>query len=319
MQIKKVNNREELVAVFEWLLSGIREMRTSYPRTIVFCKRKDDCGLIRSMLAFHLKDAVYNSSERMIIEQLHSQTRKRIRTNIIKDMQDTNGNIRVLIATNSAGMGVNFASIDNVINYGPPQDMDSFLQQMGRAGRDGQSGHHVLLWKPNQLRNITDKGMLQYVKNQDGCRRKVLYYCYGAPQEQCVPSSRCCDQCTSSEYWHSGMQIQNKHEVECDNSEELDDHQKAILRVSLEHYRDELGWSDKTAVISPDVTHGFSNQTIENIVKQAHKIVSADDVMIFCNVWSYDHAERVVDCINDITGLSQLNSSDDEEFRNADD
>ena len=41
--------------------------------------------------------------------------------------------------------------------------------------------------------------------------------------------------------------------------------------------------------------------------------------MIFCNVWSYDHAERVVDCINDITGLSQLNSSDDEEFRNADD
>ena len=154
----------------------------------------------------------------MIIEQLHSQTRKRIRTNIIKDMQDTNGNIRALIATNSAGMGVNFASIDNVINYGPPQDMDSFLQQMGRAGRDGQSGHHVLLWKPNLLRNITDKGMLQYVKNQDGCRRKVLYYCYGAPQEQCVPSSRCCDQCTSSEYWHSAMQIQNKHEVECDNS-----------------------------------------------------------------------------------------------------
>ena len=37
--------------------------------------------------------------------RLHSQTRKRIRTNITKDMQDTNGNIRVLIEKNLAGMG----------------------------------------------------------------------------------------------------------------------------------------------------------------------------------------------------------------------
>jgi superfamily II DNA helicase RecQ len=31
-------------------------------------------------------------------------------------------------------MGVNFATIKGVINFGPPKEMDIFVQQFGRAG-----------------------------------------------------------------------------------------------------------------------------------------------------------------------------------------
>lgn len=38
----------------------------------------------------------------------------------------------VLVYTNTAGMGVNFKSVNNVVNYGPPHDMDTgmFLHKL---------------------------------------------------------------------------------------------------------------------------------------------------------------------------------------------
>ena len=59
--------------------------------------------------------------------------KEKIRHDMIMD-----GDKRVLICTNAAGMGVNFVDVHNIIHYNLPRQMDTFVQQMGRAGRDGQ-------------------------------------------------------------------------------------------------------------------------------------------------------------------------------------
>ena len=69
-----------------------------------------------------------------------------------------NGIIRVLICTNSAGMGVN-SHLSNVIHYGLPHDMDTFVQQIGRAGRDGDFSHELILFKVH-------KGMLKKIDTE---------------------------------------------------------------------------------------------------------------------------------------------------------
>jgi ATP-dependent DNA helicase RecQ len=71
------------------------------------------------------------------IQMYHSQTLQHVKDGIEQDMSNMNGNDRVLICTCAAGMGVNFVGISNVIHHGPPNDIDDFVQQMGRAGRDG--------------------------------------------------------------------------------------------------------------------------------------------------------------------------------------
>lgn len=57
------------------------------------------------------------------------------------------GKIRILVCTNAAGMGVNFYGVNNVIHYGPLREMDTFVQQMGRGGRDGELADELILYK----------------------------------------------------------------------------------------------------------------------------------------------------------------------------
>ena len=73
-----------------------------------------------------------------------------------KVQQDTvleaflDGQVRVVVATSAFGMGVDKPDIRLVIHYKLPADLESYYQQAGRAGRDGQVAHCVLLYRETQ-------------------------------------------------------------------------------------------------------------------------------------------------------------------------
>lgn len=48
-------------------------------------------------------------------------------------------------------MGINKADIRLVIHYGAPKEMESYYQEMGRAGRDGLPAACHVLWAPADL------------------------------------------------------------------------------------------------------------------------------------------------------------------------
>lgn len=54
----------------------------------------------------------------------------------------------VVCATSAFGMGVNKADIRYVIHYHLPADLESYVQEIGRAGRDGKQSLAVLLYQP---------------------------------------------------------------------------------------------------------------------------------------------------------------------------
>ncbi|KRM23788.1 RecQ family ATP-dependent DNA helicase [Latilactobacillus graminis] len=55
------------------------------------------------------------------------------------------GHLDVICATNAFGMGINKADIRYVIHYHLPQNIESYLQEVGRAGRDGKPAYALLL------------------------------------------------------------------------------------------------------------------------------------------------------------------------------
>eukprot|EP00535_Pseudo-nitzschia_heimii_P006085 CAMPEP_0197183546 /NCGR_PEP_ID=MMETSP1423-20130617/7874_1 /TAXON_ID=476441 /ORGANISM="Pseudo-nitzschia heimii, Strain UNC1101" /LENGTH=846 /DNA_ID=CAMNT_0042634131 /DNA_START=270 /DNA_END=2811 /DNA_ORIENTATION=+ len=64
------------------------------------------------------------------------------------------GSFNVLVATDVAARGIDIKNVDLVIQFDPPRDVDTYVHRSGRTGRAQTNGVSVLLFGPNQQRDI---------------------------------------------------------------------------------------------------------------------------------------------------------------------
>jgi ATP-dependent DNA helicase RecQ len=61
------------------------------------------------------------------------------------------GRVEVVVATNAFGMGIDRADVRAVVHLAPPGSIEAYYQEVGRAGRDGESALGLLLVSPGDL------------------------------------------------------------------------------------------------------------------------------------------------------------------------
>ncbi len=167
LHVERFKGTQNVAEVFQWLILIIKEHKGDMPRILLFCRSINDVGSLYIQICSQLDKSLHH-----LILMYHSNTLDSIKYSIHEDMSKCDGNIRLLICTSIAGMGVNFLSVTYVIHYGPTYTADSFVQQMGRAGRDGAQSHHLLIYNGKQRKGV-DNELLLYIDTVE-CRRNVF-------------------------------------------------------------------------------------------------------------------------------------------------
>jgi ATP-dependent DNA helicase RecQ len=130
--------------------------QTPEGRVIVYAGTRKRCE--------ELTDALSVRFER--IDFYHAGMSADDRTRIQHGFDD--GSIRILIATNAFGMGIDHPDVRLIVHYQMPGNIESYYQEMGRAGRDGEDSTCLLLYAKR------DKGLHSYFITQSTASKAVI-------------------------------------------------------------------------------------------------------------------------------------------------
>lgn len=90
----------------------------------------------------------------VLVEILRACTPKANEEAILNAFQDCDTDIRVLVATIAFGMSIDCNGVHWIIHFGPSKNVEAYIQESGRAGRDNEQSVAYIVYKGLMLNHV---------------------------------------------------------------------------------------------------------------------------------------------------------------------
>ncbi len=112
-------------------------------QAIVFCRTKRGTDKIHRRLSKWIKD----------LDCIHGDMQQRARDTVMKKFRE--GKVKILVATDVVGRGIDVTGISHIINYDVPESSDDYVHRVGRTGRMGREGVAYTFITPEEGAELT--------------------------------------------------------------------------------------------------------------------------------------------------------------------
>lgn len=326
----KMNKDCDLELFFEWLVEDIKKLKDKCDRTIIYCQTIKQCGIIYGMLRGLLRKDLFiektSTGEKLpLVEMLHSCTPATNKKNILTSFQHEDGIIRVLVATIAFGMGVNCKAVHRIIHYGPSKNIEAFVQETGRAGRDGHQSNSFLLYH-GMLLNHVEGDIKLFIKSTD-CRRKAILEHFNNDNERPLLKHLCCDNCanncdcglpeckTSLQY---PVSVDAKSSSSSSRKRDIQPLQREHVKKCLIKYHKSLlvdfvgmaANANLKTLTNIQFMLGFGDLQISQVLHNLEHIFEMSDVYRTVEIWHKRHAQEIIRVIGETFHDTNVNSND---------
>lgn len=307
----KTSKKDHLLHL-QWLVNLVRVERENTPKTIIFCNTIHDVAKLTGYLFGVLHNEAYASNQphtpsNRLFGIYHSMTLSKYKARVSESLKNDAGNVRVVVATSALSMGVNFPDVKYIIHMGPARTTVDHIQEVGRAGRNGEASHNIVIYYGNQLTHCA-KSVKDFCKT-NGCIRKSLFKDF-ASVDSVNPLHSCCSNCAlicncngqdckKEEYPFDNPlgSTQDQVRVQCERNV-MDEDRKA-LEEALFDIKSKLD-TQSLSVFGSSSSHGFSNELINAVIMRASTIFSLADLLSEFPIFNISHGKLILEVFNEI-------------------